>query len=216
MNSDNDQNATRNTHLANVTAAVLAGGKSSRFGEPKAFVQFNNRSLLDISLAVAAAVSAKQMVITREEANPEVAGVPVYGDLYRDCGPLGGIYTALYHCRTDWVAVIPCDMPLLSPLVYHFLYTFTVPNKPLVALSESGVEPLVSFWPRSSLPVIHSKLLNGKYNVGACLDQLKGVSVDLPSSMPEYHPVFFTNVNYKCDLSAIELCGDTFLKQTVR
>ncbi len=40
--------------------------------------------------------------------------LPVAADLVADCGPIGGLYTALKIGRADWNLLVACDMPGLT------------------------------------------------------------------------------------------------------
>ena len=41
-------------------------------------------------------------------------GIPVYSDIIKDKGPVGGIYTGLYHSKTELNFCISCDVPMIS------------------------------------------------------------------------------------------------------
>jgi molybdopterin-guanine dinucleotide biosynthesis protein A len=43
-------------------------------------------------------------------------------DLPASSGPLAGILTALRHCPTDWLMVVPCDMPHLPADLVSLLF----------------------------------------------------------------------------------------------
>ncbi|WP_374942812.1 molybdenum cofactor guanylyltransferase [Sphingomonas sp.] len=90
-----------------VLGAVLAGGRSSRFGSDKAAADWGGRTLADhAAAAIAARVDTTVLV-----------GPGGIDDLPRaGLGPLGGIAAALDHAaRNDYdsVLTIACDMPRL-------------------------------------------------------------------------------------------------------
>jgi molybdopterin-guanine dinucleotide biosynthesis protein A len=116
-----------------VLGAVLAGGRSSRFGRDKAAATWNGRSLADHARAVIGQhVDAVVMI------GPHgIADLPGPG-----LGPLGGIAAALDHAATQGygsVLTIGCDMP-------------RVPAELLQALlrrapAYCGDAPVLGHWP---------------------------------------------------------------------
>lgn len=70
---------------ADVTAFVLAGGKSSRMGRDKAFLPFRGQTLLAHALA-AASVAGKVYIVGSQTKFGAYA--PVIEDLYDERGPL--------------------------------------------------------------------------------------------------------------------------------
>lgn len=186
-----------------LTAAIIAGGKSRRFGSPKALAVLRNITLIDYAIHTARAIS-EEIVISYGEDNL-FAGktIPVIQDLIPGCGPLGGIYTVLLHAKTPWVAALPCDLPLLDSRVYEVLFAARRDDCPVVALSERGVEPLVSIWPQNLAEVLREFIQNGEFTMYKVVRELKAVEVDIPSQLPGYRAEFFLNVNREEDLDRI-------------
>lgn len=92
-----------------VLGAVLAGGRSTRFGSDKAAADWRGRTLAD---------HAAEAIRPHVDTVVRVGGADGVPDLPRaGLGPLGGIAGALDHAAThgyDAVLTIACDMPRLS------------------------------------------------------------------------------------------------------
>ncbi len=190
--------------LNNVTSALIAGGKSRRFGSSKLLAEINGKRLLDHALDLALTISQDTIIIGNLNSIAAVGSIPIYEDLISGCGPLCGIYTALHHARQKYIAVLPVDMPLLSADVYQYLYTSCNEERPVVALSHKGLEPLVSIWP-VSLCADFEKAVNGKeYRLYKLLKKFNANEIDLAANMPGYQKNWFKNINYKEDLNFIK------------
>ncbi len=187
-----------------LTAAIIAGGKSRRFGAPKALAQLGNRRLLDYALDLAAAIAPK-ILLNWNDVNPDSISVETVADKWQECGPLGGIHAVLHAATTPWVAILPCDMPLLAPVVYQFLWRHRQPDVPVVAISQRGMEPLVAVWPKklSRSPVLEEMLQTKRLSLRAALKSLNCRPARV-CEMPDYRPAFFTNVNYPQDLLTLQ------------
>lgn len=190
---------------SNLSLAVLAGGQSRRFGSPKFHARFMSQTLLEIMFQKASRISENLLVIAGQIAVAPQRNIPVYRDIYPDCGPLGGLYTALYYSPRPLVAILPCDMPLLEPQVYRILLENAFSDRPVVAVSHLGLEPLVSVWPvEPSLSVIDKNLKNQKYSFRETIEELKAVKINIQAAMAEYRPEMFININYRDDLRKLE------------
>ena len=82
-----------------LTAFILAGGKSTRMGTDKAFVDYDGRTLLLRALDLARSVATDVRIVGSKE--KFAAFGPVVEDIFRDCGPLGGIHAALRASPTE-------------------------------------------------------------------------------------------------------------------
>lgn len=186
-----------------VAVAILTGGLSRRFGSPKALASLEGRRIIDWMVAAASRLSDEVFLVTGDQPSPPGIACPAYPDRRPGCGPLGGIDSALAHSPRPWVAVMPCDMPLLDGAVYHALAGYRRAGRPVLARSHSGLEPLVSLWPCSLARPVEQALASGDFALYAWTRRWRAVVVDLPAEMPDYRPEWFTNINYREDLQAL-------------
>jgi molybdenum cofactor guanylyltransferase len=105
--------------MAEVTAFVMAGGKSTRMGTDKAFLEVQGRSLLANALERAEA-AARNVVIVGASSKFSPFGT-VIEDLYPDRGPLGGIHAALTASETELNLILGVDMPFVEVRFMKYL-----------------------------------------------------------------------------------------------
>jgi molybdopterin-guanine dinucleotide biosynthesis protein A len=183
-----------------LTVAILAGGKSNRFGSPKELSKIQNKTLLQHSLSTAKSISEQVILISGTKSFDFKNQVPLYHDLFPGYGPLSGITTSLYYAKTDYVAIMPCDMPLLESEVYELLVEITQHGRPTAALFSGALQPLVSIWQK----VQFSKLERFIQERILCLKtilMLLGVNkVDLTAYVEKRKKNIFLNINHKRDL----------------
>jgi molybdenum cofactor guanylyltransferase len=149
-----------------VAGAVLAGGRSSRMGRDKAFVELDGRplaaavldALREVGAAPVVAVGGDLASLTRLGFDD---GVP---DLHPGEGPLGGILTALEAVVADVVVVLGCDMPWVTAEALRELVA-ALDADPLadVAVAQSDrPEPLFAAWRRAPCrPILRQAFAEG-------------------------------------------------------
>ena len=97
------------------TAVLLAGGKSSRMGRDKSSLPVNGEPLWRRQLAILRATEPAEIFISGMRDGPYAeCGVEILADEFPDCGPLGGIATALRRCTSDHLLVLAVDMPAMT------------------------------------------------------------------------------------------------------
>jgi len=104
---------------ADLAAFVLAGGKSSRMGTDKAFLEYRGRTLLALALELAHSVSSSVFVVGSRGKFERYSAV--IEDIFPDQGPLAGIHAALRSAQADLNLMIAVDMPSLSPQFLQYL-----------------------------------------------------------------------------------------------
>jgi molybdopterin-guanine dinucleotide biosynthesis protein A len=123
--------------------AVLAGGRSSRFGSDKAVAMLGERSLLDHAVAALVPHCDAVVVVGRGE----IADWP-----RPDMGPLGGIAGALIHATDqgfDQLLTAPVDCVRLPGDLRALL-------EPAPAFLET--QPVIGLWPVAALRDLRAML----------------------------------------------------------
>ena len=144
---------------SDVTAFILAGGKSTRMGTDKAFVMLDGSTLLERMLELARSVCADVRIVG-DSAKFSKFG-PVVEDIFPGCGPLAGIHAALRSSQTDLNLIVAIDTPFLSVEFLEFLITksrcgvmVTVPR------TSNGWQPLCAVY-RHEFADLAEKCLHG-------------------------------------------------------
>ncbi len=187
-----------------LTAVILTGGKSIRFGSPKEFAHIQMESLLDKALNIAKKISSNVMIIAGNKHFIVKKDIPIHQDLYNDCGPVCGIYTALYYSDSPYIAVLPCDMPLLDPKIYKLFRTLQVKDCVIVAIFRGKIQPLISIWPKAIAKDLKKMIDSEILSLKKILDQLKVQKIDLSEYEETNNPDIFCNINYKKDLERLK------------
>lgn len=108
-----------NLPASDVTTSILAGGKSTRMGTDKAFVEFEGRTLLARALDLGRSVGADVRIIGSKEKFASFASV--VEDVFRGCGPLAGIHAALLASPTDLNLILAVDTPFISRAFLEYM-----------------------------------------------------------------------------------------------
>ncbi|MGA3209668.1 MAG: molybdenum cofactor guanylyltransferase [Terriglobales bacterium] len=121
---------------ADVTAFILAGGKSSRMGSDKAFLEFRGQKLLARALGLATAVVGQVRIVGPHTRFAEYAGV--VEDVFLDRGPLGAIHAALCASSSELNLMLAVDLPFLQAEFLRFLIDRARASSALVTLPLGG------------------------------------------------------------------------------
>ncbi|MGA9544273.1 MAG: molybdenum cofactor guanylyltransferase [Candidatus Sulfotelmatobacter sp.] len=156
--------AVENGSARDVSAFILAGGKSTRMGTDKAFVEYEGRTLLTRALDLARSVASGVWIVGSKE---KFAGfAPVVEDVFRDCGPLGGIHAALLGSSTELNLMLAVDMPFVSPAFVEYLITQarSAPDSVvIVPRSDGRRQPLCAIY-RREFAAVAERALRGRQN----------------------------------------------------
>jgi molybdenum cofactor guanylyltransferase len=165
---------------------LIAGGKSSRMGADKAFLDFGGQTLLDRALAVMNAVCDRVAIVGDPakfaKCGPAQSGSAkcesVVADIFSGCGPLAGIHAALVHSPAELNLMLAVDMPFVSRELLEFLFAVAAEedNHAIITLprSRQGFQPLCAVYRRDFSTTVEQALGAGKYKIDAAFS---GVSI---------------------------------------
>ena len=196
-----------NGAASEITAIILAGGQSRRFGRDKALEPIAGEPMIRrVMRRAAGAVRAFEIVVVVSSLE-RAAGLPldpdhrIAVDSFPGRGPLGGIYTGLLAARTEWALVVACDMPLLSaPLLWH-MSQLRVGMDAVVPMVGGRPEPTHAFYSRRCLPAIRERLDAGDLKISGFFDRVR-VRYPTEDAIRRLDPesLSFTNINRQEDL----------------
>lgn len=141
---------------------VLMGGKSSRFGRPKAEYEWKGQSLAAHALALLRPFCDHLVLVARRDQKINAWGHDqvLWDDESRSAGPLRGIYQALCHFPHSQLLMLPCDAPWVHPHLLHALCLFHLGNS--AAFECEGLTmPFPSLWQGKDLPEFEQGLTLG-------------------------------------------------------
>ncbi|MEK6599632.1 MAG: molybdenum cofactor guanylyltransferase [Deltaproteobacteria bacterium] len=93
---------------------ILAGGKSSRMGFNKAFIDIGGKSIIHKTVNLFKELFDEIIVVTNDPLWYEELNCLTVTDILKGAGSLGGIYTGLFHSSSEYNFVVACDMPFLN------------------------------------------------------------------------------------------------------
>jgi molybdopterin-guanine dinucleotide biosynthesis protein A len=98
-----------------ITAIVLAGGRSARFGADKLAQDLDGRPVLEHVLERVRAIASDVVVVRPPDAHDITAGARIVHDPEPFGGPLIGVLAGLEAAREPLSLVVGGDMPRLEP-----------------------------------------------------------------------------------------------------
>jgi molybdenum cofactor guanylyltransferase len=196
----------------NLSAIVLAGGKSSRMGRDKALIPIQGVPLLQLVCRVAENCADTVYVVTpwqeryQHLLQPKVQFIRenlwvTDGSETLPQGPLIGFAQGLAYVQTEWVLLLACDLPKLRVEVLQQWAAAlnNVTDEALAALvkHEKGWEPLCGFYRRRCLPTLTEFIHQGGRSFQEWIKQYPVQPLPLP------YPEMLFNCNTPNDLSQI-------------
>src|SRR4030095_9937535 len=144
--------------IANATAVVLTGGKSSRMGRPKALLPFDGEPLIAHIVRRLGRVFAETVVVAAPDQELPTLLVALVRDRVAYQGPVSGIYHGLKAATKEVCFVTSCDAPFLNlSLISHLLSQ--IPDWDVVVpFWQERFQPLHAVYRRSVAPLLHEQL----------------------------------------------------------
>jgi molybdopterin-guanine dinucleotide biosynthesis protein A len=151
--------------LEDVAGVILAGGKSLRFGQNKAFVAVEGVPLIERVTNVLGSVFHRVVLVTNTPDAYRHLRLPMFEDLVKGLGPLGGIFTGLSAIDEEAGFFVACDMPFLSPALIRYMSRIRGAFHVVVPRIRGDIEPLHALYSRECLPAMRKLIHAGEYQV---------------------------------------------------
>jgi len=189
------------TNRISISGFILAGGKSRRMGTDKALLTFQEEPLL-VHMTKLIEPFCDNLAISGQNLDYSTFGIEMIPDLYSDCGPIAGIFSALKYSVSDWNLLVSVDVPFVNEELFLFLISNIGEYDCVIPRHASGVEPLIGLYHRRILPVIEEMIKSGDYRITNLLSKLNIQYLDCNNLIKKY-PRLFMNINRMEDYQSI-------------
>lgn len=178
-----------------ITALVLAGGKSRRMGgKDKGLLPFGEGSLIGHVIdAIRPQVGTVLISANRHREQYECLGFPVVADPLDDFqGPLAGFLAGLENMQTGYLLTLPCDGPVVVDDLARRLAAGLTAADAEIAVAHDGrrLQPVYALLHRGVVSDLRMALEQGERKIDRWYPRNRWVTVDF-SDVPEQ----FSNIN---------------------
>ena len=179
-----------------ITAVVLAGGKSRRMGgEDKGLVEVAGRPMVAHTIDALRPQTAEVVVNANRNAGAyrAITGCRVIADTVGDfAGPLAGMASALESSTTRLLLTAPCDSPLVTGELGPRLHAALIRDGAEIAVAHDGerMQPVFALLTRGLLPDLLAFLAAGERKIDTWYATRHAVTADFSDILDT-----FLNVN---------------------
>jgi molybdopterin-guanine dinucleotide biosynthesis protein A len=148
----------------NIYGLILTGGKSTRMGEDKAYIDYHGKPQVEYMFDILAKHCDKVFTSIYREQNLDEELNPL-ADQFEMKGPMNGILTALTHHHDKAWITVAVDMPYVDEHVIEQLIHERKPEKIATCFYnevEKFPEPLLTLWEPKALPLLNQFVGAGK------------------------------------------------------
>ena len=189
----------------NIIGIILAGGKSSRFGEDKSNIKLGNKTLLDHTVDRIEKEFSEVLIISNNKKH-NYKNEKIY--TVKDCiegqlGPLVGILTAMKWVKENkknykWIASFPCDTPFFdNKLISKLKLKTKETSKKLIFLnSDKKRHNIFGLWSMDLIETLEKDIKSSFRKVEIWADKVGYESININTEKFDR----FLNINTKEDL----------------
>ncbi len=192
----------------NIEGFVLIGGRSTRFGSPKSQAIFQGSTLAEHAAETLRKGLCLEKITFAAAGKAEEGGVslaPVIADIIPGKGSWSAIHSALYHSTSEFVYVLACDLPFVTPEFVSFIAGSVGGYDAAVARQLDGrLQPLCAVYRRETCLPFVEEVIHGSERPPPLMALFERLSARIVEpgeydTLPDSE-LFFVNINTRADL----------------
>lgn len=188
-----------------ITAIILAGGKSSRFGCDKTLYPVDGKTMTERAADILRPFVDEILISVDRKGKFFLPETKEVEDVYSDIGPIGGIYSGLLSAKHEKCIIVAGDIIQIDKGLTLKLLAFSEGFRAVVPVNNGKLEPLYAVYSKKMLPDIEKKIHSGEYSLWKFLLEEKGKNrVFLYSVRDEREKRFFDNINIPEDMYKVD------------
>jgi len=188
----------------NILPVVLAGGKSSRFGENKSQAKLGDKILIDYILSEIINDFKEVLIVANDPIEHLLSDKIIkIQDLKKNLGPLGGVFSAMKwlknnHKKYQWIITFPSDTPFFKmSILNEFLNKINEKESELFFMKfNEKRHNIFGLWSLDLIDQLEKDLDNGSRKVENWANNIGVKSINMSFEKEDS----FFNINTKEDL----------------
>lgn len=185
------------------TAVILAGGKSSRMGFDKQFLEINQIRLMKTLICEIRKEFEDIIIVTNKPEEYKDTSCRIFSDEIKEIGPMSGIHIGLKKSKSKYVYFIACDMPNINLEYIKYMKKEIIKVKANACVAKKGekIEPFNSFYSIDIVPKVEKLILSNRRSMLALINSIKTIFIE-ETTLEKYNCFsdMFANLNTKEDL----------------
>lgn len=170
-----------------IGALILMGGKNSRMnGNVKGLLKIKNSTFLEkiqetLNDFSSIYLSINDKFSKKQKQNFENMGFKIIEDIYKEIGPLGGIYSSLLNCKEEYLFITACDMPFITKNSIEVLCNKVDKNTDGVVFYDKNnkLYPLGAIYSKNVLPIIEEMIEKKYYKLSYLIEKSNFVKINI-------------------------------------
>ena len=170
-----------------IGALILMGGKNSRMnGNVKGLLKIKNSTFLEkiqetLNDFSSIYLSINDKFSEEQKQNFENMGFKIIEDIYKEIGPLGGIYSSLLNCKEGYLFITACDMPFITKNSIEVLCNKVDKNTDGVVFYDKNnkLYPLGAIYSKNVLPIIEEMIEKKYYKLSYLIEKSNFVKINI-------------------------------------
>jgi molybdopterin-guanine dinucleotide biosynthesis protein A len=162
---------TKSTIVKTASAIILAGGRSSRMGQPKATLRLGGQALIERTIAELARAFNDIVVVTAPESEaielPALDAATIVHDDAAYQGPVGALARGLRAARHELAFACSCDLPMLRSEVASWLASLAGGFDAVIPQVDGRLQLLHAVYRRRCAAVLDAMLARGERRLSA-------------------------------------------------
>ena len=184
----------------NITGIILAGGKSSRMGSDKGFINLKSKPFI-AHIIEAMKPLVNNIIIVGDNKNYDKFGYQRVNDIIKNAGPVAGLYSGLSNSKTIYNLTLSCDIPLIKSFILKRLIEEFDTNYDMIQLqSQNKSMPLIAIYKSHCFHTFETQLNKSEKRLRVAVNELKNKTITIDSEYDQY----VKNVNTIAQLNEIQ------------
>lgn len=180
--------------MENISAYIVAGGKSSRMGSDKGMLLLNESVFIEHIVKALQGANIQNITIVSANKAYDFLNCNRIEDIFPDKGPVGGIFTALSHSETEQNVILSVDIPLISSEIIIWLISNIDYKKLITQVKvDDKASPLIAVYNKKAVNIFGEHLKSNQLRLRNVITEIPHQTIEVSK---KWHSLL-QNINTK-------------------